>query len=117
MSTFPMGRGQLGDFQMKRFSIVRIGQEYVVKADEKSIIKVSSRRRAARGQVLRRRLRQRRDQPERTGIGHRGDQFGAAHPLHAALHDRMLDANEFGESRLHVCPRFPCAPGLARICF
>lgn len=48
MSTFPMGRGQLGDFQMKRFSIVRIGQEYVVKADEKSIIKVSSRRRAAR---------------------------------------------------------------------
>lgn len=33
---------------MKKFSIVRIGQEYVVKAGEKSIIKVSSRRQAAR---------------------------------------------------------------------
>ncbi|MDI1265802.1 MAG: hypothetical protein PS018_21365 [bacterium] len=33
---------------MKKFSIVRVGQEYVVKADEKSIIKVSSRRQAAR---------------------------------------------------------------------
>jgi hypothetical protein len=33
---------------MKNFSIVRIGQEYVVRAGEKSIIKVASRRQAAR---------------------------------------------------------------------
>jgi hypothetical protein len=33
---------------MKNFSIVRIGQEYVVRAGEKSIIKVSSRRQATR---------------------------------------------------------------------
>jgi hypothetical protein len=33
---------------MKNYSIVRIGNEYVVQADDKSILKVSSRRRAAR---------------------------------------------------------------------
>jgi hypothetical protein len=33
---------------VKRYSIVRVGQEYVVRADEKSILKVGSRRRAAR---------------------------------------------------------------------
>ena len=33
---------------MKNYSIVRIGNEYVVQADEKSVIKVASRRRAAR---------------------------------------------------------------------
>jgi hypothetical protein len=33
---------------MKNYSIVRIGNEYVVQADEKSILKVASRRRAAR---------------------------------------------------------------------
>jgi hypothetical protein len=31
-----------------RYSIVRVGQEYVVQADEKSILKMTSRRRAAR---------------------------------------------------------------------
>jgi hypothetical protein len=33
---------------MKNYSIVRIGHEYVVQADEKSILKISSRRKAAR---------------------------------------------------------------------
>jgi len=33
---------------MKNYSIVRVGHEYVVRADEKSILKVGSRRRAAR---------------------------------------------------------------------
>jgi hypothetical protein len=33
---------------MKNYSIVRIGNEYVVQADEKSILKIASRRKAAR---------------------------------------------------------------------
>ena len=33
---------------MKTYSIVRIGNEYVVQADQKSILKIGSRRRAAR---------------------------------------------------------------------
>jgi hypothetical protein len=33
---------------MKIYSIVKIGNEYVVQADEKSIFRVASRRRAAR---------------------------------------------------------------------
>jgi hypothetical protein len=33
---------------MKNYSIVRIGNEYVVQADEKSVLKIASRRRAAR---------------------------------------------------------------------
>jgi hypothetical protein len=33
---------------MKNYSIVRVGHEYVVRADEENILKVASRRRAAR---------------------------------------------------------------------
>jgi hypothetical protein len=33
---------------VKRYSIVRVGHEYVVQADEKSILTMTSRRRAAR---------------------------------------------------------------------
>ena len=33
---------------MKNYSIVRIGNEYVVQAGEKSVLKIASRRRAAR---------------------------------------------------------------------
>jgi hypothetical protein len=33
---------------MKNYSIVRIGNEYVVRADEKSVLKIASRRRAVR---------------------------------------------------------------------
>jgi hypothetical protein len=32
---------------MKNYSIVRIGNEYVVQADDQSVLKVASRRRAA----------------------------------------------------------------------
>ena len=35
-------------FQMKKYSIVRMGSEYVVQAGETSILKVSSRREAAK---------------------------------------------------------------------
>ena len=48
MRTAPMGRGQLGDFPMNNYSIVRFGNEYVVQAGETSILKVASRRRAAK---------------------------------------------------------------------
>jgi hypothetical protein len=48
MPTSPMGLGQLWGFQMKKYSIVRIGSEYVVQAGETSILKVSSRREAAK---------------------------------------------------------------------
>jgi hypothetical protein len=40
--------GNFGDFAMKNYSIVRIGKEYVVQAGEKSVLKTSSRRMAAR---------------------------------------------------------------------
>ena len=33
---------------MKNYSIVRIGNEYVVQADAQSVLKIASRRRAAR---------------------------------------------------------------------
>jgi hypothetical protein len=33
---------------MKNYSIVRIGNEYVVQADEKSVLRVASRRKAAK---------------------------------------------------------------------
>jgi hypothetical protein len=40
--------GSVGDISMKNYSIVRIGNEYVVQAGEKSVLKTSSRRMAAR---------------------------------------------------------------------
>jgi hypothetical protein len=43
----PSGSGIWG-LHVKNYSMVRIGDEYVVRADEKSILKVASRRRAAR---------------------------------------------------------------------
>ena len=33
---------------MKNYSIVRIGNEYIVQADEQSILKIASRRKAAK---------------------------------------------------------------------
>jgi hypothetical protein len=33
---------------MKNYSIVRVGNEYVVQVDEKSVLKIASRRKAAR---------------------------------------------------------------------
>jgi hypothetical protein len=32
----------------KNYSIIRIGNEYIVQADEKSVLKIASRRKAAR---------------------------------------------------------------------
>jgi hypothetical protein len=46
MPMSPMGLGQLWGFPMKKYSIVRIGSEYIVQAGETSILKVSSRREA-----------------------------------------------------------------------
>ena len=48
MPAYPMGLGQLGDFSMNKYSIVRMGGEYIVQAGETSILKVSSRREAAK---------------------------------------------------------------------
>jgi hypothetical protein len=49
MPSFPMGRrGRLGDFSMSSYSIVRDGNEYVVRAGDKSVLKISSRRRAVK---------------------------------------------------------------------
>ena len=41
-------RGQHGDFPMKNYSIERLGNEYVVRAGGKSVLRISSRRRAAK---------------------------------------------------------------------
>ena len=40
------------------------------------------------------------DEAQRAGIGHRADQFGAAHASHAAAGDRRLHAEHLGEARL-----------------
>ena len=49
MPASPMGRvGSVGIFPMNDYSIVRDGNEYVVRAGEKSVLKISSRRRAAK---------------------------------------------------------------------
>jgi hypothetical protein len=47
LDVFGAGSGNWGP-HLKNYSMVRIGDEYVVRADEKSILKVASRRRAAR---------------------------------------------------------------------
>ncbi|MEH2529383.1 hypothetical protein V1277_004240 [Bradyrhizobium sp. AZCC 1588] len=44
----PMGLWAAWGFPMKKYSIVRIGSEYVVQAGDTSILKVSSRREAAK---------------------------------------------------------------------
>ena len=46
MSEYP-GGASLG-ISMTNYSIVRCGNEYIVQADEKSVLKISSRRRAAK---------------------------------------------------------------------
>lgn len=48
MPASPMGLGQLWGFPMKKYSIIRIGSEYVVQAGETSILRVASRREAAK---------------------------------------------------------------------
>jgi len=46
------------------------------------------------------RLCQRRQNAESAGVGYGGRQFSAAHPHHAALDDRVVDADQFGETCL-----------------
>jgi hypothetical protein len=46
--TFPLCCSAPGDRTLKTYSIVRIGDSYVVQAGEQSILKVASRRKAAR---------------------------------------------------------------------
>ncbi len=49
MPTSPMGRrGQRGDCPMKNYSIIRDGNDYVVRVGETSLLRTSSRRRAVR---------------------------------------------------------------------
>ena len=55
-------------------------------------------------QIIRRGLREGGDEAQRTGVCHRRNEFGTTDPLHAALHDRMLDAEHFGKSGFnHDC--------------
>lgn len=46
--TFPSGYSALGDRTLKTYSIIRIGDSYVVQAGAQGILKVASRRKAAR---------------------------------------------------------------------
>ena len=54
-------------------------------------------------EILGCRLRQRREEPERTGVGHGRGQLGATDPLHAALHDGVLHPEHLRESRADHC--------------
>src|SRR3546814_12024032 len=53
------------------------------------------------GEVVRGRLGEASDDPQAAGVGHRRGQFGIADEVHAALDDRMLDAEEFCDPVLH----------------
>jgi len=44
--SLPSGSGSLGT-AMKNYSIIRVGNEYVVRAGDNSVLKIASRRRAA----------------------------------------------------------------------
>ena len=48
LQAYPVRLGQFGDFKMNTYSIARIGSEYVVLADEQRVLKVASRRKAAK---------------------------------------------------------------------
>jgi hypothetical protein len=48
MLTCSSGPAQLVGIAVKNYTIIRIGHEYIVQADAKSVLKVASRRRAAR---------------------------------------------------------------------
>jgi|GEM_PF-777356 hypothetical protein len=45
---YPVGLGAAWGPQMKNYSIVRVGNEYVVQVNEKSILKIANWRRAER---------------------------------------------------------------------
>jgi hypothetical protein len=46
MMTYSVGLGPIGESRMKTYSIVRIGNEYIVQVDQKSVLKTASRRTA-----------------------------------------------------------------------
>jgi hypothetical protein len=45
---YPVRLGQFGDLRMNTYSIAKVDGEYVVLADEQRILKVASRRKAAK---------------------------------------------------------------------
>jgi hypothetical protein len=51
-------------------------------------------------------LGQRRQRAEAAGVGNGGGQLGIADVLHSSLHDRVFDAEHFGDARFdrHVIP-------------
>ena len=53
------------------------------------------------GELLGRALREPRDDAEAAGVGDCRGKLGEANEMHAALDDRVFDAKEFGDSRLH----------------
>jgi hypothetical protein len=55
---------------MKNYSIVRIGNEYVVQADDKSVLKIASRRRAARLVTCAAELMDSQPTPPTSPVGH-----------------------------------------------
>src|SRR4029077_5849317 len=68
------------------------------------------------GEIFGRGLGQRGDEAERAGIGDRRNKFSDAHPLHATLDDRVLDAGKLGKARfehhfLRKAPRFSLETG------
>ncbi len=66
-------------------------------------------------QLFRRRLRERSQKTEGTGVGHRGDQGRAPDTHHASHDDRVLDSEFLRESRLdHVCPPSSAAQAFRR---
>ena len=53
------------------------------------------------------------DDAKAAGVGHGGGHFGKADIMHAALDDRMLDAEHFGDACLHVdVPKAGCFDAL-----
>jgi hypothetical protein len=48
LQAYLVGLGQFGIFRMKDYSIARIGSEYVVLAGEQRVLKLASRRKAAK---------------------------------------------------------------------
>jgi hypothetical protein len=53
------------------------------------------------GQSRRRRLGQCGNDTEPASVGHSGGQFGKSHIMHAALNDRMFDAEKFRDACFH----------------
>jgi len=67
--------------------------------------------------VFRRRLCQRGQETECARFGNRGNHFGIADPLHAALNNRVLDTEHLGETCLDMhLSCLPLPPTAVRFC-